>query len=179
MKTVFARLHHLTYVCYNKYMTATAHAFVSAAIARAVPNPYLALPLAVCSHFIMDTVPHWDIGTDWRTRSKKATGIMAIAETLLGITLAYFLFRGKVETPLLVSTIIAGELPDWLEAPWYIFYAGKHKKESNGSAGFWERLSYRIYRRENIMHSKAKLPFGIVSQVVTVGFFLLLLSSRG
>jgi hypothetical protein len=156
-------------------MTATAHALVSAAIARAVPNPYLAIPLAIASHFIMDTVPHWDIGADWRERSKTMTGALAIFETVLGITLTYFLFRGKVETPLLFSTMIAGELPDWLEAPWYIFFADKNKKGASNKAGFWERVSYRIYRRENIFHSKADLPFGLMTQIATVAFFLLLL----
>ena len=156
-------------------MTATAHALVAGAIVRAVPNPYLAIPLAITSHFIMDAVPHWDIGTDWRTRSKLATGALAIGETLLGITVAYFLFRGKVETPLLLSTIIASELPDWLEAPWYIFFATKKKQEVGKKAGFWKRLSYRIYNRENSMHAKAGLPFGIITQVVTVLFFLVLL----
>lgn len=156
-------------------MIATAHALVGAAIARAVPNPYIALPLAVCSHFIMDAVPHWDIGTDWRTRSKKITGSLAIAETVLGITVAYFLFQGKVAAPLLLSTIIASELPDWLEAPWYIFFAHRTKKGVSRKAGFWERLSYRIYHRENAIHAKADLPFGLITQIVTVAFFLLLL----
>ena len=156
-------------------MTATAHALVSAAIARAVPNPYLAIPLAITSHFIMDAVPHWDIGADWRKRSKMTTGALAIGETLVGITVAYFLFRGKVETPLLLSTIAAGELPDWLEAPWYIFFASKKKKGVSKKAGFLERLTYRIYHRENAMHSKAELPFGMITQIVTVAFFLLLL----
>lgn len=156
-------------------MTATAHALVSAAIARAVPNPYMAIPLAITSHFIMDAVPHWDIGADWRSRSKTMTGVLAIAETILGITLAYFLFRGKVETPLLLSTIIAGELPDWLEAPWYIFFAHKNKSGVSKKAGFWERLTYRIYHRENMVHAKADLPYGLITQIATVAFFLLLL----
>lgn len=156
-------------------MTATAHALVSAAIARAVPNPSLAIPLVIASHFIMDAVPHWDFGADWRKRSKYATGAFAAIETVLGITLAYFLFRGKVEAPFLLSAIIAGELPDWLEAPWYIFFADKNKHGVSKKAGFWERVSYRIYRRENIFHAKADLPFGAITQIATVVFFLLLL----
>jgi hypothetical protein len=157
-------------------MTATAHALVSAAIARSVPNPYLAIPLAITSHFIMDAVPHWDIGTDWRGRSKTMTGALAVGETVLGITLAYFLFRGKVETPLLVSTILAGELPDWMEAPWYIFFAQKNKNGPSIKSGFWEKLTYRIYQRENVFHSKADVPFGLITQIGIVAFFLLLLT---
>jgi hypothetical protein len=156
-------------------MTATAHALVAGAIARAVPNPYLAIPLALTSHFIMDAIPHWDFGTSWRGRSKKTTGILAIGETVLGITLAYFLFRGKVETSLLLSCIVASEFPDWLEAPWYIFFASKSKQGVSAAASFWEKLSYNIYRKENTVHAKASLPFGLITQVVTVGFFLLLL----
>ena len=109
-------LHQLSCVCYNVQMTATAHALVAAAIARAVPNPYLAIPLAITSHFIMDAIPHWDLGADWRSRPKNITGALAIAETVLGITLAYFLFRGKVETPLLLSVKNVFELSNNLQS---------------------------------------------------------------
>lgn len=156
-------------------MTATAHALVGAAIAKAIPNPAIAIPLAFASHFIMDAVPHWDFGTNWRTRSKNMTGALAIAETTLGITLAYFLFQGKVDTIQLLSCIVAAELPDWMEAPWYIFYASQKKQQPSSHAGFWERLTYRIYRLENVFHTKAQFPFGLYTQVATVGFFLLLL----
>lgn len=156
-------------------MTATAHALVAAAIARAIPNPYLSIPLAFGSHFIMDAIPHWDFGTNWRTRSKKMTGALAIAETTLGITVAYFLFAGKVEPLPLLLTIMAGELPDWLEAPYYIFFASQDKKGPEKKAGFWERLTYRIYKLENVFHTKASYPFGVFTQVATVAFFLLLL----
>ena len=156
-------------------MTATAHALVAGAIYRAIPNPTLAIPLAFASHFIMDAVPHWDIGTSWRSRSKLNTGILAIGETLLGITLAYFLFHGKGYDIQLMATIVAGEIPDWLEAPWYIFFANQSKHKPGDHAGIWEKLSYKIYRTENVFHAKATYPFGIITQVITVAFFLLLL----
>lgn len=156
-------------------MTATAHALVAGAIARAVPNPYIAIPLAITSHFIMDGVPHWDIGTDWRSRSKIVTGALAVGETLLGITLAYFLFQGKVDGTLLLATIAASELPDWLEAPYYIFFARQNTKEKIKNPGFWGKLTYAIYKKENIIHAKASFPFGVLTQIVTVAFFLLLL----
>jgi len=157
-------------------MTATAHALVSAAIYRAIPDPRLSIPLAFASHFIMDTVPHWDFGTNWRSRSKKMTGLLAIAETALGITVAYFLFQGKGNSLGLLSTIVAGELPDWLEAPWYIFFARQNKHEPGARAGFWEKLTYRIYRLENVFHARAVYPLGVITQIVTVAFFLLLLT---
>ena len=157
-------------------MTATAHAIVAGAIYQAIPNPTISIPLAFVSHFIMDAVPHWDIGTSWRSRSKKTTGIFAISDTVLGITLAYFLFQGKGDGLSLLLTLIASEIPDWLEAPWYIFFARHDSHKPGSRAGFWEKLSYRIYRTENVFHTKAGYPFGVITQVATVVFFLLLLT---
>lgn len=160
-------------------MTATAHALVAGALYRAIPHP-IALPIAFASHFIMDAIPHWDFGTNWRERSKTATGLLAIAETVLGITLAYFLFQGKGDNMMLLATIACGELPDWMEAPWYIFFATHAKHEPSQKAGFFEHLTYRIYRFENALHTKATFPFGLYTQLFTVGFFLLVLTlSKG
>lgn len=159
-------------------MTATAHALVSGAIVAAIPDPVISLPLAFFSHFLMDAVPHWDFGTNWRGRSKAATGMVAIADTLVGFTVTYFVFGGKVSLPILLAGMSLGNLPDWLEAPYYIFFASQHKKDLSPKASFWETLTYRIYKLENVFHSKAQFPFGFITQIVTVAFFLLLLSTK-
>lgn len=156
-------------------MTATAHALVAGAIASRFSDPTTAALLALTSHFIMDTVPHWDVGTNWRSRSKHTTGAFAIAETLFGITVAYFLFAGKVPVAHLMLTVGASLLPDWLETPWYIFFAGHNKHEPTKRAGLWEKLTYQIYKVENIFHTKASFPFGAFTQLATVAFFLILL----
>lgn len=157
-------------------MTATAHALVSGAIVAAIPNPAISLPLAFISHFIMDLIPHWDFGTNWRSRSKVFTGLIAIADTIIGFTVTYLFFSGKVATPLLLTAAAVGNLPDWLEAPYYIFFANQNKKEILSSSSFWEKLTFGIYKIENMFHTKAQFPFGLITQVVTVAFFLLLLT---
>lgn len=156
-------------------MTATAHALVSGAIVASVHNPLLALSLVLASHFLMDAVPHWDFGTNWRARSKWSTGAIAIFDTLMGFTLAYFVFGGKVAIPILFLAVALGNLPDWLEAPYYIFFAKNDKKEPNKNCSFWEKFTYKIYKLENVFHSKAQAPFGIYTQFAVVAFFLLLL----
>lgn len=163
---------------YNYFMTATAHALVSGAIVASIPDPNFALPLVLASHFIMDAVPHWDFGTNWRSRSKSATGAIAILDTIIGFTVTYFVFGGKVALPILGLAVIIGNLPDWLEAPYYIFFARQNKKSPSDSAPFWERLTYNIYKIENIFHTKALYPFGLFTQIATVAFFLLLLSVK-
>jgi hypothetical protein len=156
-------------------MTSTAHTLVAGAIASRLGNPYLAVPLAFCSHFVMDSIPHWDFGTNWRNRSKNATGAFAIADTLLGLTVAYFIFAAKVPTVPLLAVLVVSVLPDWLEAPWYIFFANHEKTQPSANAEFMEKLTYRIYKLENRFHSKAQAPLGIITQIATVAFFLILL----
>lgn len=45
-------------------MLYTPHFLTGAAIARVVPNPYIALPLAVLSHILLDLTPHNDFGIE-------------------------------------------------------------------------------------------------------------------
>lgn len=156
-------------------MTSTAHALVAGAIASKFPDPVTAGSLALLSHYIMDSIPHWDFGTNWRSRSKEKTGALAIFETIFGIGLAYFLYRDSVPLFLLAATIGASLLPDWLETPWYIFFSHQKKHEPAQRAGFWEKIAFRIYKAQNLFHAKAQLPLGIVTQVATVWFFLVLL----
>ncbi len=156
-------------------MVAIAHALVGAAIANTVPDPALGATLSLTSHFIMDSIPHWDFGTHWRKRSKSMTGILSIADTGIGITLAYLLFHGKVSTPYLLTAIFLALIPDWMETPWYIFFAHAKKHKPARYAGFFEKAAFGIYQLENRFHSKMEFPLGLITQIVTVGFFLLLL----
>lgn len=157
-------------------MTATAHTLVAGAIATAFPtNPLAAAGLTVISHFVMDSVPHWDFGTNWRNRSKSKTGAIAITETLFGLTLSAWIFGSRVPTITLSVALVASLLPDWLETPWYIFFANQKKHEPKATAGPLERLTYRVYKVQNRFHTKTYNPlFGILTQVIVVGFFWML-----
>jgi hypothetical protein len=156
-------------------MTATAHTLVAGAIATAIPDPYLAATLSLTSHFVLDSIPHWDFGTNWRNRPKWATGAIAITETLLGMTIAYFVYAHKAPFIPLAVCIVLSILPDWMEAPWYIFFATPEKTHPSKTDGFWAHLTYGIYKAENRFHSKAQAPLGIITQIVTVAFFMILL----
>lgn len=156
-------------------MTATAHALVAGAILTRYQDPLAASLLAFSSHYIMDSIPHWDFGTNWRKRPKSITGLLAIADTLLAFTVAYILFAGKVGVVPVTIVTIAALLPDWLETPWYIFFAHQKKHEPGPHAGMGERIAYTIYKLPNMFHTKAQFPLGFLTQVATVAFFLVLL----
>lgn len=156
-------------------MTATAHALVAGAIAARFSDPITAGLLALSSHFIMDSIPHWDFGTNWRNRSKHMTGIFAICETAVGIFASYYFFGARLPFALWATTVIAGILPDWLETPWYIFFASQHKHGPGKHAGWFEKFCFAFYKIPNLFHSKAQLPLGVITQIATVAFFLVLL----
>lgn len=156
-------------------MTATAHALVAGAIATQIHDPVLLPILCIVQHFAMDSIPHWDIGTNWRNRPKAITGLISITETIFGICISYLIFRNSVPSNILLSAIFFSILPDWLETPWYIFFAKNHKTAPSQNAGVWEKLTFKIYQIENLFHSKAQFPFGLYTQIITVVFFLLLM----
>lgn len=156
-------------------MTATAHALVAGAIATRFPDPILASTLALTSHYVMDSIPHWDFGTNWRNRPKYATGIFAIAETACGVTLSYMIFGTYLPFTLWAITVVAAIIPDWLETPWYIWFANQKKHEPAPYAGAVEKIAYNFYKIPNVFHAKSQLPLGIITQIVTVAFFLVLL----
>lgn len=156
-------------------MTATAHALVAGAIAAKFSDPATASVLALSSHYIMDSIPHWDFGTNWRMRSKTATGAFAIVETVFGMGLSWYLFGGQAPLITFFCALIASLLPDWAEAPWYIFFATAKGKGPSKHAGVIEKTLFQAYKLQNRFHTKAQFPFGLVTQVATVFFFFVLL----
>lgn len=154
---------------------AIAHTLVAGAIAAKVGSPSLALPLALASHFILDSIPHWDFGTNWRKRTKFATGAFAIADTVIGLSLAWFIFAPKVAPLLLAGCLLLSVIPDWLEAPWYIFFVNEKHIEPGKNAGYIEKFFYGVYTTTNRLHNKAPFMWGCISQIATVTFFLLVL----
>lgn len=156
-------------------MLAMTHALVGATIAQTVPTPITGVLLVFTSHFIIDCIPHWDVGTNWRKRAKATTGILAIADTITAIVLTFLLFREKIATGYLIAAIIASVIPDWMETPWYIFFAKRNKQKPAKSAGFLEKAAFHIYKLENKFHTKTTFPLGFITQLATLAFFLLLL----
>jgi len=156
-------------------MMATAHTLVAGAIASKIGDPALALPITLASHFALDAIPHWDFGTNWRERTKLATGIFAIIDTVFGLAFSFIVFQNRASTELLITCLVLSVLPDWLEAPWYIWYANKDHHTPGKNASIIEQFSFRINKLANIVHSKASFPLGVISQIVTVIFFLLVL----
>ena len=142
-------------------MTETAHLILGAAIASKMPNPILASILAVGSHIILDIVPHWDTGTNWRKRSVKKTVLYTGIDLGLGTAIGLVLFAKTTPLPYLLFIMFLSTLPDWLEAPYFF--------------GFKIPPFSSIYKIQHILHKKKQLPWGLITQLAFLAVLLFIL----
>ena len=143
-------------------MTATSHALIGASLASIITNPIIGIPVAITSHFAADLVPHWDAGTNHRQKSALRLKVEATLDVLLGFALVLILFRTQtLANPVyMFSMVIAAQLPDWLEAPSWMF----NFKVPPFSWMDW--IGHKL-------QSRMQLPWGLVTQVVTVGLLII------
>jgi hypothetical protein len=88
----------------------TLHSAIGMGIVSIVPVPFLSLPLAFISHFLLDYFPE-HIG--------KPTGWMMLIETILCLGIIYTLVT--LGSWMFVLGAIAANLPDMLEGIYYLF----------------------------------------------------------
>lgn len=147
-------------------MTATAHALIGASLAVKITNPYIGIPLAIISHFAADLVPHWDAGTNHKNKSLTRLKLEATLDVLLGFGLVFLIFRNLVDPIYLFAMVIAAQSPDWLEAPSWMFGLKIPP------------FSWLDWLGHNLQ-SRMQLPWGLVTQVVTVGLLVIYSISSG
>src|SRR3989344_8189266 len=142
-------------------MTATSHALIGASIAAKITNPIIGIPLAIASHFAADLVPHWDAGTNHKNKSATRLKMEATLDVLLGFALVILIFRNfvAINPAYMFTMVIAAQLPDWLEAPSWMF-------------GFKVPPFSWLDWLGPKLQSRAQLPWGFVTPIVGVGGFL-------
>ena len=149
-------------------MLLTPHVFVGLAIAKAIPNPLVAVPLSLIMHFLGDLTPHWDFysNTSKEERLKGWRPVAVMADFGLGIAvgLIFTLYAlwVKNDPSLALRTFLCGiasVLPDALEAP-HIFTNTKYK---------WVEKLTEIQKK---MQTQAPLPWGLLTQAVVVAVCL-------
>lgn len=93
-------------------MLTTPHAVTGAAIATLVPNPVVAIPLAILSHYALDTVPHWQETLAPYTPTTK-TWIRIPIDIALSLTLVYLIARHHpAQIGVIWASAIAANVPD-------------------------------------------------------------------
>lgn len=144
-------------------MLETPHVALGAAIAVAIPNPLISIPLAFASHFLLDMTPHWNphLNTELKKYGHltKQTLYIIVIDLVVAISLTVFLAsRALPDSALFINILLcsfASILPDIAEGPHYLFGV------RNKYLQIW--ISF-----QKSIQASANLFWGIVTQVITL-----------
>src|SRR3990167_347372 len=100
-------------------MTATSHALVGGVIAATIPDTSIGLPLAAISHPLLDLIPHWDVGFNWRKTPKLKLFRDCVLDLSLGLVISYFLFGQYINLWYFLGMVFVSEMWDIFEAPYW------------------------------------------------------------
>lgn len=142
-------------------MLETPHVLVGAAIGTTVANPYLALPISLASHFVLDKVPHWnphlntDLEKSGRVSRKNTLFVIADASLALlsGTMIASLGLPDKRAFVFVLLSCLVAVLPDVVEAPHYFLnLRNKHitrfikwQKSIQNDTGFFWGITTQIF----------------------------------
>lgn len=110
-------------------MLETPHVALGIAIAVKTGNPWVAIPLALASHFLLDRVPHWNphfyTETQKFGKPKKISTFIAVADEVFAIFLtlfaAYKFWPDVDKTLLILICSFLSVLPDQIKFPYFYF----------------------------------------------------------
>lgn len=110
-------------------MLETPHVALGIAIAIKTGNPWVAIPLSLASHFLLDKVPHWNPHFYTETKKygkpKKNSTYLAIADESVAIILTLFIaysFWPDINKSILILVCsLLSVLPDQIKFPYFFF----------------------------------------------------------
>ncbi len=145
-------------------MLETPHVALGAAIAVAIPNPLISIPLAFVSHFILDMTPHWNPHLNTETKkygylTNKTLFIIgldiACAITLVGFIAYHALPNSSLFFNILLTSF-ASVSPDIVEGPYFLF-------------GYKTRLIDAWIKFQKSIQTDANFFWGMSTQILTLG----------
>lgn len=153
-------------------MLETPHVFVGAAIATKIPNPLIAIPLAFASHFILETVPHWNPHLNTETEKyghpTKRSTVITTADSLIalgsGLTIAYQAMPNVGQALTIVAASFFSVLPDLIEGPYFFLKMRKSWMKK------W--ISF-----QKSLQTDTNPVWGLLTQILVIGAVILWLRS--
>lgn len=103
------------------------HVALGSAIATKIPNPFLAIPLALASHFVLDQIPHWNphfyTETQKYGKPKKESTRLALVDIgfalVFGSVVAASTFPNISHVLLILVCSFVSVLPDLVKSPYF------------------------------------------------------------
>lgn len=137
-------------------MLETPHVALGTAIAVAIPNPLISIPLSFASHFILDMTPHWN--PHLNTETKKYGYLTNKTLLIIGIDLACaallvtFVSKGNIN---IILASFASILPDVVEGPYFLL-------------GWKSELVKKWIKFQKSIQSDANLFWGLLTQILVI-----------
>jgi len=108
-------------------MLELVHATAGGIIAYKIGSPLLSLPLAFLSHFVLDTLPHWNpnLSREKKKQGRISTKTMFVVffdcliGLFLGLKIASLALPDVNKAIFVIFGCFAGILPDLVEAPYF------------------------------------------------------------
>lgn len=135
-------------------MLETPHVALGVAIAVAIPNPLISIPLAFASHFALDMVPHWNphINTEMKKYGKLTNPTLFIIAVDLALALLLTIFIGKTNPYIYLASFMS-ILPDIAEGPYFLF-------------GWRNKYLDIILRFQRSIQANANIFWGLLTQII-------------
>ena len=99
------------------------HTLVGAAIATAIPDPRISLPLALLSHFVTDYIPHWNphLNTELKTQGKISirSKVIVMADAGLALMVGTYIAATSGNFIVVILACFLAVAPDVAEIPYY------------------------------------------------------------
>ena len=137
-------------------MLETPHVALGAAIAIAIPNPIISIPLAFASHFLLDMTPHWNphINTEMKKFGKLANQTLFIIGLDLASAVLLTIFIGKTDINVYLASF-AAILPDLAEGPYFLF-------------GWRNKYLDTVLRLQRSIQASTDIFWGLLTQVIVL-----------
>ena len=135
-------------------MLETPHVALGVAIAVAIPNPLISIPLAFASHFALDMVPHWNphINTEMKKYGKLTNPSLFIIAVDLALALLLTIFIGKTNPYIYLASFMS-ILPDIAEGPYFLY-------------GWRNKYLDIILRFQRSIQANANIFWGLLTQII-------------
>lgn len=144
-------------------MTATNHMLTGAVIAAAVQQPWLVVPLAFASHFVLDAFPHFGVEeSDTAERNNHPLFRLVLKVDLIILFIALIavpiLLSGSVSWWVLLLGMLAAWIPDvvWLSHFWHD-HKGHVRKKPIRLTKFHQKIQW------------FEKPPGIITEIIWFG----------
>ena len=98
-------------------MLNTVHVTAAAAIVVAIPDPVVSLPLALVSHIVLDTVPHWN----WSPGKTMVGKLASINDGLIAIIVILGLSIYLNNSWVVLAAGLLSMLPDVIQTPYHFW----------------------------------------------------------